>query len=42
MIDRLTATEIFYGMVMSLETTNVMKITRKPSPVQIMIENCRM
>jgi len=38
MIDRLTETGKCYGMEMNVEKTKVMRISRQPSPVQIMID----
>jgi hypothetical protein len=37
MIDKLNGTGRCYGMEMNVEKTKVMRITRQPSPVQIMI-----
>jgi hypothetical protein len=38
MIGILTETGIFYGMEMSVEKSKVLRISRQPSPVQIMID----
>ena len=38
MIDKLTEIGRCYGMVMNVEKTKVMRISRQPSPVTIMIE----
>ena len=38
MIDKLIETGICYGMEMDVEKTKVMRISRQPSPVTIMID----
>jgi hypothetical protein len=38
MLDKLIEIERFYGMEMNVEKTNVMRISRQPSPVKIMID----
>jgi hypothetical protein len=38
MVDRLTEIGRCYGMEMNVEKTKVMRISRQPSPVQIMID----
>jgi ribosomal protein RSM22 (predicted rRNA methylase) len=38
MIDRLIETGRYYGMEMIVEKTKAMKISRQPSPLQIMID----
>jgi len=38
MIDRLTENGRCYGMEMNVEKTKVMRISRQPSPVQIMTD----
>jgi hypothetical protein len=38
MIDKLTETGRCYGMEMNVEKTKVMRISRQPSPVTIMID----
>jgi CYTH domain-containing protein len=38
MIDSLIETERRYGMEMNVETTKVMRISRQPSPIQIMVD----
>jgi hypothetical protein len=38
MIDRLIEIGRCYGIEINVETTNIMKISRQPSPVQIMID----
>jgi hypothetical protein len=44
MSDKLIETCRYYGMEMNVEKTNVMRISRQPSPVTITIDqsNCRM
>jgi hypothetical protein len=37
-IDKLIEIGICYGMVMNVEKTNVMRISRQPLPVKIMID----
>jgi hypothetical protein len=37
-IDRLTEIGRRYGMEMNVERTKVMRISRQPSPIQIMID----
>jgi hypothetical protein len=37
-IDRLTEIGRCYGMDMNVEKSNVMRISRQPSPIQIMID----
>ena len=39
MIDKLTEIGRCYGMEMNVEKTKVMRISRQPSPVTIMIEH---
>jgi hypothetical protein len=38
MIDRLTAIGKCYGIEMNLEKINVMRTSRQPSPIQIMVD----
>jgi hypothetical protein len=38
MIDRLNEIGRRYGMVLNVETTKVMRISRQPSPMKIMID----
>jgi hypothetical protein len=38
MIDRLIEIGICYGMAMKVEKTEVLKISRQPLPVQIMVD----
>ena len=38
MVDKLIEIEICYGMVVNMEKTKVMRISRQPFPVKIMID----
>ena len=42
MIDKLTETGRCYGLEMNVERTNVMRISREPSPVTIMIDQTQL
>ena len=42
MIERLTEIGKCYGMVMNIEKTKAMKISKQPSPIQIMVDKIQL